>query len=293
MQRNPGEVIAVTIAETTYFGVELETTLRASDDTNIGVYHHGNPVPYLPIGWKVERDGSIRCVNGRRAAEFVSPKLIGRDGIMQVVQAVEIIKARGAQVNDSCGVHVTVSWNGDAKALARLVCLVANYEKALFATTGTKRRERGHYCRPVKRYGNAGAAQSQCRGDRYHMLNLTHLARGSNRIEFRLFAGSLNATKIVGHILTVLALVDLACTSSRAVGWDYKCESGTPAWARSGEGHTEVTRMFYRFGWIKGHTPRVVAGELVSTELLVAIKKKFVEMAKKYDAAEQARTGVA
>jgi hypothetical protein len=46
-------------------------------------------------------------------------------------------------------------------------------------------------------------------------LNLTHLARGKNRIEFRAFGGTLNKTKVVGYLMMVLGLVELAMNTKR------------------------------------------------------------------------------
>ncbi len=67
------------------FGIEFETTLPASDTTPIGPYHGGWQVPWLPEGWKAERDSSIRPTTlGRKGCEFVSPKLRGYEGLKQV-----------------------------------------------------------------------------------------------------------------------------------------------------------------------------------------------------------------
>ena len=38
------------------FGIEFETTLPGTDNTPIGPYHNGYQVPWLPTGWKAERD---------------------------------------------------------------------------------------------------------------------------------------------------------------------------------------------------------------------------------------------
>jgi hypothetical protein len=122
------------------FGIEIETYLPR-DATPIGRYHAGVQVPWLPAGWKAEHDGSIRTPSYRKAqCEFVSPVLKGAEGIKQVVAAVKEIKARGAGVNESCGIHITLTFPaGNAAALERLVHIVANHEKAIYATTGTKR----------------------------------------------------------------------------------------------------------------------------------------------------------
>ena len=101
------------------FGIEFETTLPAADRTPIGPYHGGTQVPWLPTGWKAERDGSIRTLNAtRKGCEFVSPKLRGFAGMQEVEKAMDAINDHGARVNDSCGLHITIEWNGDAAALA-------------------------------------------------------------------------------------------------------------------------------------------------------------------------------
>ena len=174
------------------FGIELETTMPNRDETPIGAYHVGRQVAWLPAGWKAERDSSIHpTAPNRKGCEFVSPKLRGYEGLKQVEDAIDAINARGARVNPSCGLHVTIEWTGDAAALARLISLVGNHERAIYASTGTKRRERNRYAKKIKDYGNHDDAKRKCEADRYHLLNLTHLARGRQRIEFRAFAGTL------------------------------------------------------------------------------------------------------
>jgi len=278
------------------FGVEFETTLPAADTTPIGPYHHGVQVAWLPTGWKAERDGSIQTLApNRKGCEFVSPKLRGADGLRQIETALDAINARGGRVNYSCGLHITVEWNGDAAALARLISLVGNHEKAIFASTGTRRREQTVYTKRIKQYGNKDNAKNRCEADRYHLLNLTHLARGANRIEFRAFAGTLNKTKVVGYVMMVLGLVELALSTTRCADWDYTKKEGTKScWDRPGAGHgeTEINRLFYRLGWTKGW----YKGELkdkkygqiadeTTTPDFKEIKKTLIGLGRKYDQA--------
>lgn len=270
------------------FGVEFETTLPATDATPIGAYHAGLPVAWLTEGWKVERDGSIvPRTPGRKGAEFVSPKLRGEAGLANVAATIDALNARGARVNETCGLHITVSWNGDSAALARLITLVANHEKAIYASTGTSRRERGNYCKPVKHYNAADRAEQALKSDRYSLLNLTHLARGANRIEFRAFAGSLNKEKVVGYIMMVLGLVELALTSKTTQDWSYTKAAGKKsAWDRdnAGPGQIELNRLYYRLGWTKGHAKKAF-GTMTTPEgvNLKGIKKVLTKMATKYD----------
>jgi hypothetical protein len=278
------------------FGIEFETTLPNIDNTPIGNYHNGTQVPWLPNGWKAERDSSIRTnARNRKGCEFVSPKLTGYDGLQQAENALDAINAHGAKVNESCGVHVTISWNGDAAALARLISLVGNHEKAIFASTGTKRRERNIYSKKIKQYGNQADAKQRCEADRYHLLNLTHLARGHNRIEFRAFAGTLNKAKAIGYIQMCLGLVELALNTKRCSEWDYAKREGTRScWDRpgAGEGETELNRLYYRLGWTKGWYKNELRnkrfGELSrdgQTCDWKPVKAKLLEMARKYDRA--------
>lgn len=288
------------------FGIEFETTLPLDDRTPVGMYHHGLQVEWLPEGWKAELDGSIRTAplggawHGlgsrpatRKACEFVSPKLKGSDGLYQVMGALNEIRSRGAQVNESCGLHITVEWNGDAAALARLISLVANHEKALYASTGTRRREDPQHCRfckSVKQYGSKEHAKQRCDSDRYHALNLTHLARGQNRIEFRLFAGTVNTEKVVGYIMMVLGLVELALNTQRCADW-IATESGKNYWDHqdAGKGERELARLFYRLNWNRGTYKSAhrfhnrVFGKLEMIADLSNVKKRLTEMARKYD----------
>ena len=278
------------------FGIEFETTLPSSDTTPIGPYHGGFQVPWLPDGWRAERDSSIRPETmDRKGCEFVSPKLRGIEGLKQVEEAIDAINARGARVNASCGLHVTIEWNGDAAALARLISLVGNHERAIFASTGTRRRERTTYTKQIKQYGDKDQAKNRCEADRYHLLNLTHLARGKNRIEFRAFAGTLNKTKVLGYLMMCLGLVELALTTRRCADWDYAKKAGTKScWDRPGAGigETELNRLFYRLGWTKGwykgelrnKTYGEIAGE-GSQRDWKGIKTKLLDLARKYDRA--------
>lgn len=268
------------------FGIEVETTLPNADTTPIGPYHAGVQVPWLPTGWKAERDGSINpTVPNHKGCEFISPVLKGAEGVAQVKAALEQINARGARVNASCGLHITVSWNGDAAALARLISLIGNHEKAIYASTGTHKREQARYAKQVKHYGNAAHAKTQCESDRYHLLNLTHLARGKNRIEIRAFAGTTNITKVLGHLMMVLGLVELALNTKRCAAWDYvKREGARSAWDRNGAGNGEIelNRLFYRLGWTKGHNDKVCG--MIDGIDLDAVKNELRRLARKYDA---------
>src|SRR5262249_54090367 len=144
-----GKAMTVDLNEVT-FGVEFEVTLPASSRIAVGGYHAGVPVADLPTGWNAQRDSSIQAERGFYGVEIVSPILKGIDGIRQIQTVCKWMKEKGAKVNGSTGFHVHVGWAGDQDALRRLAFFVSNFEKAIFAATGTKARERSAFCRPVK-----------------------------------------------------------------------------------------------------------------------------------------------
>lgn len=284
------------------FGVELETTISNSSPLCVGGYHNGTEIvgllPSSPDGdnWKAERDGSIYAP-GRRDCEFVSPILQGNDGLAHVQDVVtKINNDLGARVNRTCGVHVTVTFPAaNAAALARLVTFVAHFEKGLFAATGSKNRESGSWSKGGKHYGDgkrtnkakATAYEQAATRDRYHALNLTHLGRGRDRIEFRLFSGSTNAAKIVAWIRLVLAIVEFALNTTRCVSFDSRSQDGR--WG--GEGECSLVGMFCKLGWLEwkawGYRGTTYGAEVFRYHFLPTISetvKTLRSMAKKYDA---------
>ncbi len=275
------------------FGIEIETTAPESalrEGLQIGGYHRGTQVPYLPTGWKAERDGSIRTRAGEYACEIVSPILRGAEGLAEVVEVVRILREKGHRVNVSCGMHCHVGWGRDlpASALARLVTIVSYCERGLYAITGTKSRERGIYCGGVRKYGNDKDAKPRLDRDRYHALNLTSLASGTREtVEFRAFSGSLNATKIVGWIQACLGLVERAINSKRSPKWSPAPPKG--GWKKAGEGASEAERLMGYLAWGAGYA-RIHGGKQygwISDAIPQdEVKREFRRLAAKYDAQE-------
>jgi hypothetical protein len=274
------------------FGVELEVTLPAGT-CPVGGYHAGVQVPQLPPGWKAERDGSIQASPGFMAAEIVSPVLKGAEGLSQLKAVCDWLNSVGAKVNRSTGFHVHVGFNAsDMGALRRLVCLVANFEKALFAATGTHSREEGTHCRGIQQnhqfvtafHATRVARPGLC-NNRYHVLNLTNLLRyGKPTVEFRVFAGTTNALKALSYVRLCLAIVEKALNMKKLPKWVAKTPVETSPIHRSGEGQTALTRLFYNLGWTKGresHTYGDIQPEGLPT--IEAGKKELMRLARKYD----------
>jgi hypothetical protein len=274
------------------FGVEIETVAPDSavqnDGLRIGPYRHGIQVPFLPAGWTAEQDSSIDNSAGGHKCEIVSPVLRGAEGLAQVAEVLRTLRAKNFRVNVSTGCHVHVGWRREwsSDALARLVTIVAYVEKGLYAITGTKHRERCAYCGGVRKYGNDKHAKPNLDRNRYHALNLTNLARGTkDTVEFRVWSGSLNETKVLGWIQVCLGLVERALCAKRMPKWNPKPLSG--GWKKAGEGQSEAERLMGYLAWGAGYA-RIHQGrqfgwitDCVSQD---AVKTEFRRLAKKYDA---------
>jgi hypothetical protein len=289
-RRNPSPDRAMNANEMT-FGVEIECTLprTAMGRVSVGQYHVGTQIAELPTGWTAQRDGSLYAGRGRFAVEIVSPVLKGADGMQQLVQAVRWINSIGGSVNSTCGLHIHVGWNADKAALVRLMTIVANHEKGIYASTGTKTRERNHYCRGVQndqRVRNEFSHNGTCRQDsRYAVLNTTNLGRRQNTVEFRAFAGTLNIAKIAGYVQMCVGLVQKAIDAKKVIKWVPKVTAESSPIKKAGPGQTELNRLLFALGWNKGRVNRVF-GEIDRVEGCPArdtIKRKLMELATKYD----------
>lgn len=240
------------------FGVEIECFVphaaMQGESWSVGGYHSGRAIPSF-AGWRADADGSISPKPGFTAVEVVSPILRGSDGLAEVRRMCGMLAVMGAEVNRSCGFHVHVGWAGAAAtvpALRRLICLVAQHEKGLFAATGTKSRELSSYTPSIRQRLRAvedlstmeQLAQAQPpRGT----LNLLNLLGGSKRtVEFRVFAGTVSAPKMTAYVALSLGLVQRAQDTKVAVAWDSK---GKALRLRKGEGLNALTRLFGALGW--------------------------------------------
>ena len=273
------------------YGIEIETVISSANarqnGLTIGSYHHALQVPYLAAGWTACRDGSVHGDANDLPCEIVSPILRGEDGLRQVYNTLATLKEKGHRVNATTGIHVHVGYGDQPKKqVERLIAVMAYLETAFYATTGTKNRERGTYCKGIRRHENVKKAVTIMNRDRYHILNISNLCgRRLNTVEFRAFSGSLNQTKVLGWIQMVLGVVERGLTTKRLPVWKSKTAVG--GWRKSGVGQTDVERAFGFLGWGRGYR-RLKGGHMYGwlTDLVPqdAIKKEFRRLAKKYDA---------
>ena len=228
------------------FGIEIEMTgLTRAAAARIIAGHFGTQATHVGGGydtftvrddrnrqWKVVSDASIRCRNGNdRSAsrdysvEFVSP-ICRYEDIEIVQELVRKLRAGGAKVNDSCGIHVHVDASSHTpQTLRNIVNIMASKEDLLYKTLKVK-VNREHYCqkadtrfleelnhkRPrtmdeVERmwYNGYGGRYIHYDDSRYHALNL-HSVFSKGTIEFRMFNSTLHAGEVKSYIQLCLAI---------------------------------------------------------------------------------------
>lgn len=277
------------------FGVEIECLIPDATAPRVGYRHCGRQIPSLPVGWNAQSDGSIAAALGYTPVEVVSPVLKGADGLRQLKDVCDWLRTVGAKVNQSCGLHVHVGVaKGGAKgkkAMRAVVTAVANLEKAIYATTGTKARERSRWCKPISRNasakdGNLGLV------DRYHVLNVN---TQKPTVEFRAFAGTTNFTKIASYIRLSVGFVQKALELLRLPPWTPAPILPGKAYDRGSEGLSHLNRLMYWMGWTKGKESRTFGDVGVGEEGLPTLEQSKAELnrlARKYDGLQAEPAGL-
>ena len=228
------------------FGIEIEMTgLTRAAAARIIAGHFDTQATHVGGGydaytirdnrnrrWKVVSDASIRCRNGNNrsasrdySVEFVSP-ICQYEDIETVQELVRKLRAGGARVNDSCGIHVHVDASSHTpQTLRNIVNIMASKEDLLYKTLKVQ-VNREHYCqkadtrfleelnhkRPrtmdeVERmwYNGYGGRYIHYDDSRYHALNL-HSVFSKGTIEFRMFNSTLHAGEVKSYIQLCLAI---------------------------------------------------------------------------------------
>lgn len=294
----------------TYIGLELETILDVSPQGGIGNYSGaGRPVeeldPICGTCWGAKEDSSINPRSGELGCEFVTPKLlfnaawIGdifntvgqmRDGVLQ------------ARTNASCGCHISLSSpRMSSQQLYNLIYLWREYQQAFMACTASENRARGNYCTP---YTTLPAINPECIGDsdalsnchnildRCKNMNISHmnLARRyvpeGQRIEFRVFSGTVNPRKIVAWSNLAYCFMHWATGDNPRPILPMRLEVG------EGAGMRALNNLLDNLGWTdrgrRRWTPSYISHALQTRRTSVNVLR---ECANRYDIKAQRRNG--
>lgn len=288
------------------FGVEIECFVPTRSGIQATSYYNPAEVEHgFPSGWKIKTDGSLAIqARGFRPVEIISPVLTGIDGLQQVVEVANRLESIGAEVNRTCGFHVHVgakSVAGDkldniAGWVSNLINLVGQHELALFASTGSAfRAKHCRYTKSIKRsYTRERRDElkkkkweifvNQVTGiDRYHSLNIQNLFRQDRMtVEFRVFAGTVSAIKMLGHIQMALGLCE------KALGPAVPFNAPRTRIYRGGDGAKSLERLLFLLGWNLGRkdvgkTDCSALGWIADLDQVKDVKTELRRLANKFD----------
>lgn len=178
-----------------YVGIEIECVTPNDADFSILLPFS----KYINIG----TDGSVEAGRNETGSEF--RVCIKRDEVRSVLPGImQAIKALGATVNKSCGLHVHMDQRHQktreevATVFQRLVRSLG-----LLYTVVPPSRRRNTYCKR-NRHADFNRARD---GERYKAVNAGAWERHGT-LEVRLFGGTLEETKIINWIETLYAIAE-------------------------------------------------------------------------------------
>ena len=231
--------------EIEFLGITREAAAEVvADFFGTGYFYEGGEFKERDIAdsnqrlWRVVRDASIEAYSDEEQCELVTPILTYPDlEILQ--QVVAKLKAAGASVNKSCGLHIHV----DAKrftpqAVVNLVTLIGSREQLLYRALGIP-KDRMRYCKRINDElvqtivekkpesleelrrnwyleSPYETVEGKYHSTRYHGLNL-HAMFTKGTVEFRLFNSTLEASEVKAYVQFVLALSNQALLHKKAV----------------------------------------------------------------------------
>lgn len=184
--------------------------------------------------WQVMRDGSIKATNDSERCELVTP-ILNYGDIETLQEIVRELRAAGAKVNDSCGMHVHIGAAGlTAQTIRNLINNVASHEELLYKAL-TVHEKRRSYCKPTdERFLQELNAKKpatleelkaiwydgrDCSHVRYHVTRYTicnlHALFTKGTIEFRIFNGTMHAGEVKAAIQFCCALVANAASAKK------------------------------------------------------------------------------
>ncbi|MHA1364764.1 MAG: amidoligase family protein, partial [Candidatus Freyarchaeota archaeon] len=126
---------------------------------------------------------------------------------------------------------------------------------------------------------------------RYMSLNVTNIGSyDKNTVEFRLFPGTLNSTKIAGYVQLALGLCEKARVEKRAgAPWLAKYDPESRFYSPEKSWSDELERLFRALGWYPlfralGWYPKgKLYGWILGTDALKPVKAELRRLARKLD----------
>lgn len=216
-----------------------------------GVYNEHHIVDHKNRTWKILRDSSIfpsvtanrqNPNYGHYKCELVTPILEYRDlRVLGII--VDSLRAKGAVVNNSCGMHVHVDVrNITAVQLRNIVNITACREDLLCKALTVEPDRLDRWCRKIETgfayginrlsrkaltiqdiknawYKSTGNSYGHYNQTRYRILNLHSFFEGKG-IEFRLFNSTLESDEVKANIILALGICCTGCYQKKTRGYN-------------------------------------------------------------------------
>lgn len=222
------------------YGIEV-TGANWREENMINMNHINDLEGNAITEWRAGYDSTISRKRDFHGIEFTSRILKGEEGLKNVVRFFKWLDAKGAIVNQSCGLHIHIGLQamteGDnidqaIETVLRTMKFANSIKTTIFAQNGSAYRYLKHsYAKPNV---SKNLAEQEARNNRVPMFDYdkftflnTHRTRSngvqSNKatIEFRAFAGTCNYNKVLMHLLTAFICAHAGMTNKRSA-WDGK-----------------------------------------------------------------------
>lgn len=230
------------------FGIEAEfygiTPQRAIDAlAQVGITATYEGYTHRNTGhWKIVTDSSVTSTGTGigYGLELVSPILRGRQGVEEIIKALDAIRLAGGKVNKTCGLHTHIGMDGLTgmemmKVIDTYVANQTNINRIV-----SRSRHNNGYCLPftettqrnsytgnnnyqaVRNANNASATRQAvsvfASSPRYRVVNTQSYSRYGT-LEFRQHQGTLNGRKASAWVLFLLSLVETASVASSVTAY--------------------------------------------------------------------------
>ena len=176
-----------------------------------------------PKWWSQVPENSLRD----DGIEIVTPPILGEDIISAIAELEELIEKINPTISERCGLHVHVDFTKDSlQTLFRFLVLYLIFEKTLLRMCG-EGRDTNPYCKPLssmpvvteylmglRSRGKGTAADAIRYFPKYSAINL-HSLQKLGTVEFRAHAATLDCSKILRWVNTLLALKNAAYSTLR------------------------------------------------------------------------------
>ncbi|ACV64606.1 putative cytoplasmic protein [Desulfofarcimen acetoxidans DSM 771] len=206
--------------EIEFNGISSETAIQAIRTAGITIYKEGYNHSTRPH-WKLVTDASVNNRGtglARGGWEVVSPKLTGKQGLVELATVMKALDQAGAKVDRSCGLHVHHDVTDyQVKDFQNIYYIYYKFENYFDSVVPASRRgSHNIYCKGINKEIIESVEKARTINDlrhslpdRYLKLNFQSYFRHET-IEFRQHSGTVDADKATNWVMFTQSIVERA-----------------------------------------------------------------------------------